>query len=77
MKTPREIPLTEGHDHIDLCDLMKIADMSESGGAAKHIIATGAVKVDGVVETRKRCKIRSGQVVEYKGETVKVVSPTK
>jgi ribosome-associated protein len=75
MKTPVEIPLAEGHEFIALCDLMKIADMCESGGAAKHIIATGVVKVDGVVETRKRCKIRSGQVVEYKGDTVKVVSP--
>jgi len=77
MKTPREIPLSEGHEHIDLCDLMKIADMADSGGAAKHIIATGVVKVDGQVETRKRCKIRSGQVVEYQGETVKVVSLSK
>lgn len=77
MKTHREIPLSEGHEHIDLCDLMKIADMADSGGAAKHIIATGVVKVDGQVETRKRCKIRSGQVVEYQGETVKVVSPSK
>lgn len=77
MRTPREIPLSEGHEHIDLCDLMKIADMADSGGAAKHIIATGVVKVDGQVETRKRCKIRSGQVVEYQGETVKVVSLSK
>ncbi len=70
----KEIPLAQGAEHIDLCDLMKIADMSDSGGAAKHIIATGVVKVDGQVETRKRCKIRVGQVVEYRGETVKVVS---
>jgi ribosome-associated protein len=75
MKNPREIPLSAGHEYIDLCDLMKIADMAESGGAAKHIIATGVVKVDGVVETRKRCKIRSGQVVEYQGDVIKVVSP--
>ena len=71
----KEITLAEGSDHVDLCDLMKIAEMCESGGAAKHIIATGVVKVDGLVETRKRCKIRAGQVVEYRGETVKVVSP--
>ncbi len=72
MSSPKLIPLKAGHEHIDLCDLMKIADMSESGGAAKHIIAEGLVKVDGVVETRKRCKIRKGQVVEYKGQRVQV-----
>ncbi len=59
--------------HIDLCDLMKVTDLCDSGGAAKHIIAAGEVKVDGAVELRKRCKIRSGQVVEYKGQKVKVV----
>lgn len=72
MSTPKSIPLKAGHDFIDLCDLMKIAEMTDSGGAAKHIIADGLVKVDGVVETRKRCKIRKGQVVEYKGMSARV-----
>jgi ribosome-associated protein len=52
---------------------MKIADMTDSGGAAKHLIAEGLVKVDGNVETRKRCKIRKGQVVEFKGQKVTLV----
>lgn len=59
-------------EHIDLCDLMKLTDMTSTGGEAKHIIAAGDVKVDGQVELRKRCKIRRGQVVEYKGQEVKV-----
>lgn len=59
--------------HIDLCDLLKVAGMADTGGAGKHIVASGAVTVDGAVELRKRAKIRSGQVVEYKGEKVKVV----
>ena len=67
MKT---VELKPGLEHIDLCDLMKIADLSDSGGAAKHLIAEGLVKVDGQIETRKRCKIRKGQVIEYKGQTV-------
>lgn len=70
MKT---VELKPGLEHIDLCDLMKIADMTDSGGAAKHLIAEGLVKVDGNVETRKRCKIRKGQVVEFKGEQVTLV----
>jgi len=36
------------------------------------LIADGLVKVDGVVETRKRCKIRTGQIVEFQGETIEV-----
>lgn len=62
-----------GSEFIPLCDLMKITDLTESGAEAKHIIAEGKVKVDGAVELRKRCKIRSGQVVEFNGERVKVL----
>jgi ribosome-associated protein len=64
----------DGSDHIDLCDLMKLVDFAPNGAVAKHIIATGVVKVDGQVETRKRCKIRAGQVIEYKGQSAKVKS---
>ena len=63
----------EGRPHVDLCDLLKITKLVESGGVAKHLIAEGLVKVDGNVETRKRAKILKGQIVEYKGEKVKVV----
>lgn len=60
-------------EHIALCDLLKRVGMCEHGGAAKSFISQGLVKVDGEVETRKRCKIRSNQVVEFQGEQVKVV----
>jgi ribosome-associated protein len=69
----KNVELKPGLEHIDLCDLMKIAEMSDSGGAAKHLIAEGLVKVDGVVETRKRCKIRKGQVVEFRGQQVTLI----
>ncbi len=65
--------LRPGQEHIDLCDLMKLADLTATGGEAKHLIADGLVKVDGEVETRKRCKIRKGQVVEYKGKQIQIV----
>ena len=68
-----EIPLAPGKPHIELCDLLKVADLCESGGAAKHVIASGEVKVDGVIDTRKRAKIKQGQVVEFQGEKIKVV----
>lgn len=63
----------DGSEFIPLCDLMKIVNMTASGAEAKHIIAEGKVKVDGQTELRKRCKIRSGQVVEFQGQSVKVV----
>lgn len=62
----------EDSEFIPLCDLLKCTDLTSSGAEAKHIISEGKVLVDGVIETRKRCKIKSGQVVEYKGKKVKV-----
>lgn len=69
----KEFVLDSGSEFIDLCDLMKASDLCGSGGEAKHFIAEGLVKVDGVVETRKRKKIRRGEVVEFQGKKVKVI----
>jgi ribosome-associated protein len=63
----------EGHAYIELCDLLKVTGLCGSGGEAKIHIAEGEVRVDGQVETRKRCKIRSGHVVQFAGETLRVL----
>jgi len=68
-----EIPLAPGKPHIELCDLLKVAGLCENGGAAKFVIAAGEVTVDGLVDTRKRAKIKQGQIVEFQGEKLKVV----
>ncbi|MBA5859125.1 RNA-binding S4 domain-containing protein, partial [Morganella morganii] len=44
----------------------------DSGADAKQFIADGQVTVDGETETRMRCKITVGKVVELDGEQVKV-----
>jgi ribosome-associated protein len=63
----------EGSEFIPLCDLMKVAGLTGSGAEAKHLIAERKVKVDGEIETRKRCKVRSGQLVEFQGKLVKIL----
>lgn len=72
MSEPLTITVREGSDFIELCDLLKNVGLSESGGSAKQSIAAGEVTVDGVVETRKRRKVRPGQVVEFEGQKVNV-----
>lgn len=62
------------HPHVELCDLLKLEGWSESGAQAKIVIAEGQVKVDGVVETRKRCKIVAGQTVTYADQSVTVTA---
>jgi ribosome-associated protein len=51
-------------DHVELNQLLKLVGLCDSGGAGKALVASGAVRVDGVVELRKTCKIRAGQRVE-------------
>ncbi len=58
--------------HIDLCDLLKLTDLCDTGGEAKHVIAEGQVKVNGLVELRKRAKILPNSKVEYKGQIISV-----
>jgi ribosome-associated protein len=55
---------------IELHDLLKVIGLCESGGIAKTMIAQGMVQVDGVIELRKRCKVRKGQIVKFKGRQV-------
>ena len=62
----------EGHEYIELCSLLKITGLCDSGGVAKLLIGDGQVKVDGQTELRKRCKIRVGQVVEFEGQQIVV-----
>lgn len=57
-------------EFIELCSLLKVTGLAESGGEAKLRIAEKLVKVDGAVETRKKCKIKPGAVVEFNGETI-------
>ncbi|MEC7121120.1 MAG: ribosome-associated protein YbcJ [Pseudomonadota bacterium] len=63
----------QDHAHVALCDLLKLEGWCDSGGAAKAAIEQGLVKVDGQTETRKRCKIISGQVVSFAGQQIKVL----
>jgi ribosome-associated protein len=59
-------------EYIALCDLLKTEGIAESGGQGKAMVAEGIVTVDGEIELRKTAKIRSGQIIECLGQTIKV-----
>lgn len=63
----------DGHDHIELKNLLKVANLCESGGQAKHVIEDGQVRVDGKIDTRKSAKLVAGQVVIYNGHSIKIL----
>jgi ribosome-associated protein len=59
-------------EYIALDNLLKLTGLAPSGGAAKALAASGAVRVDRIVELRKTCKIRAGQLVETAGARIRV-----
>ncbi len=63
----------ENFDFVELNKLMKILNWVESGGQANTLITEGEVKVNGVVETRKRKKLHRGDRVEFMGQEVNIV----
>ena len=54
-------------EFIKLQDLLKFANLVESGGMAKECVQCGEVKVDGEVCTMRGKKIRPGNVVNFDG----------
>ncbi len=50
-------------EFVELCNLLKLTGVCDSGGAGKALVAEGLVSVDGKLESRKTAKIRAGQVV--------------
>lgn len=60
-------------DFVELNQLLKLAGLCDSGGAGKQLVASGAVRVDGVAELRKTAKIRAGQVVRMGDVEIRVV----
>jgi ribosome-associated protein len=61
-------------EYIELHNLLKLLAIAPSGGAAKMMVADGAVTVDGEVETRKARKLRVGAVVQIGNEEIRIVA---
>ena len=66
----REIEISK--ESIELYKILKFENVVASGGEAKYAISEGQVIVNGKVETRKRKKIFSGDVVEFGEEKIRV-----
>ena len=58
----------------ELCKILKFENLVMSGGEAKQVIAAGLVRVNHEVETRKRRKIYSGDLIEFQGQQLKITA---
>ena len=54
-------------EFIKLQDLLKFANLAETGGMAKQVIADGQVRVNGSVCLQRGKKIRPGDQVDFQG----------
>jgi ribosome-associated protein len=52
--------LTLQGDHITLAQALKAAGLAGSGGQAKQLVRSGAVSVNGAVETQPGRKLHAG-----------------
>ena len=60
----QEITFELRGEFIELCNLLKLVGIAQSGGQGKAMVADGLVLVNGEIELRKTAKIRTGQIVE-------------
>ena len=67
----QEIKLRE--DYIKLGQALKACGLVSSGIEAKIVIQDGEVKVNGEVDTRRGKKLVEGDIVEFDGETIKII----
>lgn len=59
-------------EYIKLGQVLKLSGMADSGVEAKIMIQDGLVKVNGEIELRRGKKIRSGDMIEYKYNSIRI-----
>ena len=69
------IEITIKTPFIKLEQLMKLANLTDTGGFAKQLIQDGQVKLNGEVCTMRGKKIRNGDRVTVEGYEVIVTAP--
>ncbi len=67
----REVELSQ--EPTELYKILKFEGLVASGGEAKAVVADGLVLVNGIVETKKRKKIVSGDIIELGEEKIKIL----
>tara|TARA_B100001063_G_scaffold198410_1_gene190912 strand:- start:54122 stop:54325 length:204 start_codon:yes stop_codon:yes gene_type:complete len=61
------------NEYIELIKLLKACGIAETGGMAKQMVEEGLVKCNGIVEDRKRLKVKKGDLVEFEGDQIHIV----
>lgn len=60
-------------DFIPLIQLLKATNLVQTGGHAQIVVMDGLVKHNGVVDYRKRLKVKQGDTVEFDNKKIIVI----
>jgi len=66
----REVEVSK--EPVELYKILKFEGLVSSGGEAKSVIAEGQILVNGMIETRKRKKIVSGDIIEFGKDKIRI-----
>lgn len=72
MENKIEFTLSENQEFIELNKLLKITGLVGTGGEANVRIIEGEVKINGIIASEKRKKIRVNDVVELGGTSIEI-----
>ena len=60
-------------EYIPMIQLLKAANLVQTGGEAQIVVTEGEVMYNGQVDYRKRLKVKKGDTVEFRGEIIRVI----
>ena len=60
-------------EFIPLIALLKATSLVQSGGEAQSVVEEGLIKYNGIVDFRKRLKVRVGDKVEFLSQIIEVI----
>ena len=62
----------KGAEYIELIKMLKLLRIASSGGESKMMVEDGEAKLNGNPESRKRAKLRVGDVIEIFGKSITI-----
>ena len=60
-------------EFIPLIALLKATGLVQSGGEAQTVVEEGLVKYNGVVDYRKRLKVRVGYKIDFMNKIIEII----
>jgi ribosome-associated protein len=60
-------------EFIHLIQLLKAANLVQTGGHAQMVVTEGLVKYNGHIDYRKRLKVKPGDTVEFDGNIIRAI----